>query len=133
MLRYFLEHPHQLVAKEELMAAAWPGAKVVKAVLRVSIQEIREVLGDKAGNPQVIETVGKKGYRSIARVSFRLPEAGGEFYLSFVGSQAELERLQRHLAQARSGRRQVVFITGERRTRPSARASGIGRKLRREQ
>jgi DNA-binding winged helix-turn-helix (wHTH) protein len=44
MLRYFLEHPHQLVAKEELMAAAWPGAKVVKAVLRVSIQEIREAL-----------------------------------------------------------------------------------------
>ena len=59
-LHYLIEHPHRLVTREELMAAAWPGAKVVNAALRVSIQEIREALGNKVGKPQFIETVGKK-------------------------------------------------------------------------
>lgn len=60
VLGYLVEHPHRLIPKEELMAAAWPGAKVVNAALRVSIQEIREALGNKVGKPQFIETVGKK-------------------------------------------------------------------------
>jgi DNA-binding winged helix-turn-helix (wHTH) protein/predicted ATPase len=113
VLAYLAEHPHRLVSKEELMSAAWLKAKVVDAALRVSIQEIRKALGDESTEPKFIETVGKKGYRFIAPVSLRLPETGGESFLPFVGRDAELNRLQHHLELADSGKRQLVFLTGE--------------------
>jgi DNA-binding winged helix-turn-helix (wHTH) protein/tetratricopeptide (TPR) repeat protein len=113
LLGYLVEHPHRLLEQEELMAAAWPKAKVVGAALRISIQEIRKALGDNAAEPRFIETVGKKGYRFVAPVSLKLPESGKESYVPFVGRAEELERLRHHLEIAQSGKRQVVFVTGE--------------------
>ena len=114
VLGYLVENSHRLVAKDELMEAVWPGAKVVDAALRVSIQEIRKALGDNAEQPQFIETVGKSGYRFIAAISLKLAEKfGAESSIPFVGRQTELEQLRSHLKLANSGRRQVVFVTGE--------------------
>jgi DNA-binding winged helix-turn-helix (wHTH) protein/predicted ATPase len=113
VLAHLVEHPHRLISKEELMSAAWPRAKVVDAALRISIQEIRKALGDGSAAPRFIETVGKQGYRFIAPVSLRLPEAGRESFLPFVGRAAELDTLRHHLETAASGKRQVVFVTGE--------------------
>jgi len=113
VLAYLAEHPHRLVSRDELMSAAWPKAKVVGAALRVSIQEIRKALGDESNEPKFIETVGKKGYRFIAPVSIQLPEAGGESLLPVVGRAAELEQLRHHLEIANSGKRQIVFVSGE--------------------
>src|ERR1044071_2212579 len=78
VLAYLAEHPQRLISKEELLAAAWPGAKVVDAALRVCVQEIRKALGEEPNQAKFIETVGKKGYRFIAPVTLRLPQAGGE-------------------------------------------------------
>ena len=114
ILTYLAEHPHRLVSREELMSAAWPKAKVVGAALRVSIQEIRKALGDESNQPKYIETVGKQGYRFIAPVSLQLAEAGGESLLPFVGREAELDQLRHHLEIANSGKRQIVFVSGER-------------------
>ena len=83
------------------MSVAWPKAKVVDAALRVSIQEIRKALGDESNQPKFIETAGKKGYRFIAPLSLRLPEAGGESFLPFVGRTQELDLLRHHLEIAR--------------------------------
>ena len=113
VLAYLLEHPHRLVSKDELMTAVWPGATVVDAALRVSIQEIRKALGDDSNKSKFIETVGKKGYRFIAPVNVRLPETQGESFLPFVGRTAELDRLRHHLEIAGSGKRQLVFVSGE--------------------
>jgi len=95
------------------MSAVWPKAKVVDAALRVSIQEIHKALGDESNDPKFIETVGKKGYQFIAPVSLRLPEAGGESFLPFVGRAAELEQLRHHLELASNTKRQLVFVSGE--------------------
>ena len=57
--------------------------------------------------------MGKKGYRFIAPVSLRLAEPGGESFLPFVGRTAELDLLRHHLEIAGSGKRQLVFISGE--------------------
>ena len=113
VLAHLAEHPHRLISKEDLLSVVWPGAKVVDAALRVSIQEIRKALGDDSNEPKFIETVGKKGYRFIAPISLRLPEAGGESSLAFVGRSAELDQLRHHLEIANSGKRQVVLVTGE--------------------
>jgi DNA-binding winged helix-turn-helix (wHTH) protein/energy-coupling factor transporter ATP-binding protein EcfA2 len=113
VLAYLVEHPHRLVSREELMDAVWPGAKVVDAALRVSIQEIRKALGGCATHPKFIETVGKKGYRFIAPVSLQIADPTGVDFATFVGRESELELLRHHFAAAQSGKRQMVFVTGE--------------------
>ncbi len=113
VLSYLAKHPQRLVSKEELLATVWAGAKVVDAALRVSVQEIRRALGDESNRPRYIETVGKKGWRFIASVSLKLSESGGQSFHPFVGRTAELDRLRDHLEFAGSGKRQIVFISGE--------------------
>jgi len=114
ILRYLVEHPHRLVTKEELLSAIWPHTKVVDAALKVSILEIRKTLGDLASKSKYIQTEGRKGYRFIAPISLRLPEEpGGDSSIHFVGRNAELERLRGCIKLSASGKRQVVFVTGE--------------------
>jgi DNA-binding winged helix-turn-helix (wHTH) protein/tetratricopeptide (TPR) repeat protein len=114
VLSYLVEHPHQLVSKDELIQTAWAGAKVVDAALRVSIQDIRKALGDDSTNPKYIETAGKSGYRFIAPISLKLPlKTDGQASTAFVGRDDELEQLRQHLALANGGTRQIVFVTGE--------------------
>src|SRR5581483_9153351 len=59
--------------------------------------------------PRFIESVHGRGYRFIAPVALE-PHAGDEH---FVGRQAELARLQSHVARALAGERQVIFVSGE--------------------
>jgi TolB-like protein/DNA-binding winged helix-turn-helix (wHTH) protein/Flp pilus assembly protein TadD len=68
VLSYFVEHPGQLVTKDDLFAAAWPETVVSDATLASCIQEIRQVLGDDARKPRYIETVHRRGFRFIAEV-----------------------------------------------------------------
>jgi DNA-binding winged helix-turn-helix (wHTH) protein len=112
VLHYLAAHPHRLATRDELMSAVWPRARVVDAALRVSIQEIRKALGGSATHPKFIETVGKRGYRFIAPVSLQFQQAGDDF-TTFVGREAELNDLQHHLGLANTGKRQMVFVTGE--------------------
>jgi predicted ATPase len=96
------------------MRALWPQAKVLDSTLKVSIGEIRKVLGDRATQSQFIETVGTKGYRFIAPISLRLAgNATGSSFSPVVGRASELERLRHHLELANQGKRQLVFVTGE--------------------
>ena len=58
MLRYLVAHPGRLVTKAEVQQHVWAGAHVSDSVLRVSVQEIRQALGDTAVAPRYLETVG---------------------------------------------------------------------------
>ena len=71
LLRYFLEHPSQLLTKTELMQAGWAATNVVESALKVSIWEIRRALEDEADAPKFVETMGHKGYRFIAPVIYQ--------------------------------------------------------------
>jgi DNA-binding winged helix-turn-helix (wHTH) protein/predicted ATPase len=114
LLRYLLEHPHRIVTKEELRVAVWSGSRVVDAALKVSVSEIRKVLGDHPDKPKYIETIGRSGYRFIAPVSIAFSsEASSTTSLHVVGRQSELEVLRHHLQIADEGKRQIIFITGE--------------------
>src|SRR5215204_7609611 len=68
VLRYLLEHPGQLVKKNELLDAVWVDTAVGDAVLKVSIRELREALQDDPRKPQFIETAHRSGYRFIAEI-----------------------------------------------------------------
>jgi DNA-binding winged helix-turn-helix (wHTH) protein/predicted ATPase len=65
VLRYLMERPGQLVVKEELLNAAWPGVYVGDAALKVCIRRLRQALGDVTHPPRYIETVHWRGYRFI--------------------------------------------------------------------
>src|SRR5262245_36690555 len=68
VLRYLVQHAGQLVTKDEILDAVWPGLAVDDGALTTCLREIRRVLGDDPRQPQIIETVHRRGYRIIAPV-----------------------------------------------------------------
>jgi DNA-binding winged helix-turn-helix (wHTH) protein/TolB-like protein/Tfp pilus assembly protein PilF len=68
------EHPGQVVGREELFAAVWPGVVVGDEALTQCVIKLRRALGDNARAATYIETISKRGYRLIAPVQ-RAPAA----------------------------------------------------------
>jgi DNA-binding winged helix-turn-helix (wHTH) protein len=70
VLAMLLEKPGELVTREELCEKLW-GQTVVDFDhgLNKAINKIREALGDSAENPRFVETVARRGYRSLADVT----------------------------------------------------------------
>lgn len=73
LLRRLLERAGEPVAKEDLIAAAWPGLAIEDSNLTVQIAALRKALGEADG-ASWIETLARRGYRYIgppvaARVS----------------------------------------------------------------
>src|SRR6266481_3669047 len=67
ILQMLLERPGELVTREELRQALWPGDTFVDFDhgLNNSINRIRDALGDSADTPRYIETLPRLGYRFI--------------------------------------------------------------------
>ena len=66
VLRHLLRHAGEVVTKEELHAAVWPGRVLSDTVLTKAVSRIREVLIDD--EQSLIKTVHGYGYRLIAPV-----------------------------------------------------------------
>src|ERR1700749_2834003 len=71
MLEILLEHPGEVVTREELRSRVWPNESFgdFDQALNIAIGKLRSALGDSAENPRFIETLPKRGYRFIADVS----------------------------------------------------------------
>lgn len=80
VLAALLEHPGQVVTREDLRRRLWPDDVVVDFDngLNIAIARLRTALGDSAERPRFIETLPKRGYRFIGAVSPRRmpPQAG---------------------------------------------------------
>jgi Tol biopolymer transport system component/DNA-binding winged helix-turn-helix (wHTH) protein len=70
VLAMLLEHPGEVVTREELQQRLWPEGTFVDFDhgLNTAVNKIREVLGDSAENPRFVETLARRGYRFIAPV-----------------------------------------------------------------
>jgi len=70
VLALLLEHPGDVVTRENLREKLWPADTFVDFdhSLNTAINKIREALGDSAGNPRFVETLARRGYRFIAPV-----------------------------------------------------------------
>ena len=126
VLLYLAERPGMLVSREDLLDAVWPDVAVTPDTLTKSIGELRLALGDDSKTPRCIETVHRRGFRFIAETRASgpgspTPGSGGVESKGgsqqpetgvFVGREDELGRLSAHLAKARLGERQIVFVTG---------------------
>jgi TolB-like protein/DNA-binding winged helix-turn-helix (wHTH) protein/Tfp pilus assembly protein PilF len=71
LLEILLEHPGEVVTREELRSRVWPNENFgdFDLALNIAIGKLRSALGDSAENPRFIETLPKRGYRFIADVS----------------------------------------------------------------
>jgi DNA-binding winged helix-turn-helix (wHTH) protein/tetratricopeptide (TPR) repeat protein len=70
VLTMLLEHPGELVTREQLHQKLWPSDTFVDfdVGLNSAIKRLRDALGDSAEEPRYIETLPRRGYRFIARV-----------------------------------------------------------------
>jgi len=68
VLRALLEHPQEVVTREDLRRRIWPENTFVDydLALKKAVNRLREVLGDSAESPRFIETIPRRGYRFIA-------------------------------------------------------------------
>jgi predicted ATPase/DNA-binding winged helix-turn-helix (wHTH) protein len=107
ILDALIAHRGELVRKEKLIEAAWPGRVVDEGNLAVQISTLRKELG-----PDFIVTIPGRGYRFVApaespaqaqQVPAAAPardtaQAGGMALPSLVGRQTELEWLEQAIA-----------------------------------
>ncbi len=75
ILLALLEHPGQLLSREELQKRLWPADTFVdfEHSLNKAVNRLREVLNDSAEHPHFIETLPRRGYRFIAPVTNLVP------------------------------------------------------------
>ena len=117
VLQVLLEHPQEIVTREEFRQRLWPGNTFVdyELALKKAVNRLREVLGDSADSPRFIETIPRRGYRFIAVLNQPLPDPP-------VSSAADSARQpisgkSSRIWQTLSNRRQWVLLTVERRSR----------------
>jgi len=70
VLAMLLEHPGELVTREDIRKRLWPGDTFVDFDhgLNNAVNRLREALGDSAEAPRFVETLPRRGYRFIAEV-----------------------------------------------------------------
>jgi len=70
ILTMLLEHPGEVVLREEICKRLWPNGTVVEVShgINAAVLRLREALGDSAENPRFVGTVARRGYRFLAAV-----------------------------------------------------------------
>src|SRR5262245_44698695 len=66
LLCYLADRPGQVVSREALLSAVWPGVVVGDDSLTQAVIKLRKALGDAADAPAYIQTISKGGYRLVA-------------------------------------------------------------------
>jgi DNA-binding winged helix-turn-helix (wHTH) protein/tetratricopeptide (TPR) repeat protein len=72
ILALLLEHPGELVTREQIRLQVWPQDLFVDfdAALNTAVGKLRAALSDSADNPRFLETVPRRGYRFVAPVGW---------------------------------------------------------------
>jgi eukaryotic-like serine/threonine-protein kinase len=70
ILSLLLEHPGEVVTREELRQKLWPAHTFVDfdRSLNKAVTKLRSALGDSAESPRYVETIPRQGYRLLAPV-----------------------------------------------------------------
>jgi len=65
ILLMLLDHPGEVVLREEIRLKLWPNNTVVEFDhgINAAIQKLRDALGESADKPRFVETVARRGYR----------------------------------------------------------------------
>lgn len=71
ILLMLLEHPGEVVSREQIRQTLWPDGTIVEFDHSISaaIKRLRDALGESAEQPRYVETLARRGYRFIAPVA----------------------------------------------------------------
>lgn len=69
LLLFLIQSRGQLVAKDDLMREIWPDTIVEENNITVSMSILRKTLGENRHKPRFIQTVPRRGYRFVAKVT----------------------------------------------------------------
>ncbi len=83
VLALLLEHPGQLVTREEVKQRLWPADTFVdfEVSINAAVKRLRQALDDSAETPRYIETLPRRGYRFIYPVNAGGPRTATEAWL----------------------------------------------------
>jgi serine/threonine protein kinase len=72
ILKMLVEHPGEVMSREELRKCLWPNDTIVEFEHSISaaMNRLRQALGDSAEKPRFIETLARRGYRFMVPVQF---------------------------------------------------------------
>jgi DNA-binding winged helix-turn-helix (wHTH) protein/tetratricopeptide (TPR) repeat protein len=123
VILYLLRHRERVVSKQELFENIWKTRYVTESALTSRIKAARRALDDGGREQRLIGTVHGRGYRFLGRVEERdsRPPPDGRRSVTdqahgarlLVGRDRERRRLHELLADALSGSRRMVVVTGE--------------------
>ena len=114
VLRILLEHPGEVVTREELQRQIWPSDTFVDfdRGLNNAVKRLREALADSADEPRYIETIPKRGYRFIAAVHAANGQNGTDAKAPAVASEtASIPEEKRHFLNRRLPAALAAFVT----------------------
>jgi TolB-like protein/DNA-binding winged helix-turn-helix (wHTH) protein/Tfp pilus assembly protein PilF len=109
VLALLLEHPGEVITREELQAKVWPADTFVgfDEGINTAIRKLRVAFGDSADNPRFIETIPRRGYRFVAPVH----EAAAEPAQLAENIAVENAHVDLPLVRRRSFQRSVVALS----------------------
>src|ERR1700688_4654280 len=102
ILSLLLEHPGEVVTREELRHKLWPAHTFVDfdRSLNKAMTKLRSALCDSAESPRYIETIPRHGYRFLALIN--MPREGASAPGSSVGNHTdELSPARRNSSEQR--------------------------------
>ncbi|WP_413492984.1 winged helix-turn-helix domain-containing protein [Shewanella baltica] len=70
VLLFLCQRAGEVVSSDEIVSHCWPGVDTGDNPLHKIINQLRRALGDSATDPIYIETIRKRGYRTLAEVRF---------------------------------------------------------------
>ena len=113
VLGALIARPGDLVSRDEIMRAAWPGTVVEEGNLAVQISALRRILDAGSEGASCIQTVSGRGYRFVPRVTRHEEESeasASEDAPSPPGVVAEAAAPKRRFAAAAIGGGAVVLL-----------------------
>lgn len=109
VLAILLEHPGEVVAREDLQKRLWPADTFVDFdhSLNTAIKKLRQALSDDKKKPRFIETLPKRGYRFIGT----LEKTAGAFAPPQPTSKAKSSRVGRVAKVSTDGKSNFALVS----------------------
>lgn len=77
VLKLLCQHDGEVLSSDEIVSHCWPDFDVGDNPLHKIINQLRRALGDSASAPTYIETIRKRGYRTLAPIKYLLGDQQG--------------------------------------------------------
>ena len=129
VLEFLIRNRDRVVTKQDLFDGVWGDRIVSESALSSRLKAARTAVCDSGSEQRLIKTLHGRGYRFVGEVtelvsdskvleiSAEAPAGSSTFSVEIetgaVGRELEVGVLLEHLALARNGFRQLVFVTGE--------------------